>query len=200
MTILPSISSSTYESVNLNCRVSTCRQSKFGKEASSAPPRSWTLAARSQFRLRKSELHVNLVKSAQNVKHENDTALLPEGKITKPPHFSSVFLSIINRVAKSVSILSYIKGGQCDIKLNLFEGRMLQGGLVFRQSFPVRSYEVGTDYRATMEALMSYLQVGVSLPFFVFLLTGPFPLKLISLLLHGEGNGTEPLQEHGVTG
>ncbi|KAI6690009.1 hypothetical protein NL676_026837 [Syzygium grande] len=35
---------------------------------------------------------------------------------------------------------------------------MLQGGLVFRQSFPVRSYEVGTDYRATMEALMSYLQ------------------------------------------
>lgn len=166
MTIVPPISSSTYKPVNLNCWVRTCEISKFGKEANSAPPRSLTLAAQAQFHLRNSELHVNLVESAQNAKHENDIALLSKRKITKPPHFGSGFFSIINRVVKSVSILSYIKVGQWDFVLNPFEGRMLQGGLVFRQSFLVRSCEVGADYRATMEALMNYLQVGVSFTFF----------------------------------
>lgn len=160
MTYLPCISSLTNESLNLSCRVRTCNKSKFGKEANSAAPISWTLAVQAQSHLRNSKLHVSLVESAQNAKHENDTALLPKRKITKQPHFSSAFLSII--IAKLVSILSYIKGRQCDITLNPFEGSMLQGGPVFRQTFPVRSYEVGTDSRATMEALMNYLQVGVS--------------------------------------
>ncbi|XP_030457756.1 palmitoyl-acyl carrier protein thioesterase, chloroplastic-like [Syzygium oleosum] len=47
---------------------------------------------------------------------------------------------------------------QCDTILDPFDGRLMQGGLVFRQSFTIRSYELGTDYRASMEALMNYLQ------------------------------------------
>ncbi|KAF8026813.1 hypothetical protein BT93_F3331 [Corymbia citriodora subsp. variegata] len=56
--------------------------------------------------------------------------------------------------AKSKWRLPCRKMRQCDP----FYGRLMQGGLVFRESFTIRSYELGTDCRATMEALMNYLQ------------------------------------------
>lgn len=39
-------------------------------------------------------------------------------------------------------------------------GRFLEGRLVFRQTFVIRSYEIGPDKTATMETLMNLLQVG----------------------------------------
>lgn len=38
-------------------------------------------------------------------------------------------------------------------------GRFMQDGLVFRQNFGIRSYEIGADRTASMETLMNHLQV-----------------------------------------
>lgn len=38
-------------------------------------------------------------------------------------------------------------------------GRMVQNGTVFRQNFPIRSYEIGADRTASIETLMNHLQV-----------------------------------------
>ena len=38
-------------------------------------------------------------------------------------------------------------------------GRIIQDGLVFRQNFMIRSYEIGADRTASIETLMNHLQV-----------------------------------------
>ena len=38
-------------------------------------------------------------------------------------------------------------------------GRIVQDGLVFRQNFSIRSYEIGADRTASIETLMNHLQV-----------------------------------------
>ena len=38
-------------------------------------------------------------------------------------------------------------------------GRIVQDGLVFRQNFSIRSYEIGADRTASMETVMNHLQV-----------------------------------------
>lgn len=38
-------------------------------------------------------------------------------------------------------------------------GRMIQDGSIFRQTFPIRSYEIGADRTASIETLMNHLQV-----------------------------------------
>lgn len=39
-------------------------------------------------------------------------------------------------------------------------GKFVEGQFVFRQTFIIRSYEIGPDETATMETLMNLLQVG----------------------------------------
>lgn len=38
-------------------------------------------------------------------------------------------------------------------------GQIVQDGLVFRQNFPIRSYEIGADKTASIETVMNHLQV-----------------------------------------
>ena len=38
-------------------------------------------------------------------------------------------------------------------------GRIVQDGLVFRQNFSIRSYEIGADRSASIETVMNHLQV-----------------------------------------
>lgn len=38
-------------------------------------------------------------------------------------------------------------------------GSIVQDGLVFRQNFSIRSYEIGADRTASIETLMNHLQV-----------------------------------------
>lgn len=100
---------------------------------------------------------------------DNGTMLLPKRKTTEPPPFWDIFLSNMNRVfaaSKSKWIRPYDKIRQSDITLDPFGGNMTQGELIFRQRFWIRSYEIGTDSRATAEAIMNYLQVRVSSAFF----------------------------------
>lgn len=42
-------------------------------------------------------------------------------------------------------------------------GRFVEDRFVYRQTFSVRSYEIGPDKTATMETLMNLLQVGIFL-------------------------------------
>jgi len=39
-------------------------------------------------------------------------------------------------------------------------GRIVQDGLVFRENFPIRSYEIGADRTASIETVMNHLQVS----------------------------------------
>jgi fatty acyl-ACP thioesterase B len=39
-------------------------------------------------------------------------------------------------------------------------GRIIQDGMVFRQNFMIRSYEIGADRTASIETLMNHLQVS----------------------------------------
>jgi fatty acyl-ACP thioesterase B len=38
-------------------------------------------------------------------------------------------------------------------------GKIVQDGLVFRQNFSIRSYEIGADKTASIDTLMNHLQV-----------------------------------------
>lgn len=40
-------------------------------------------------------------------------------------------------------------------------GKIVQDGFVFRQNFPIRSYEIGADKTASIETVMNHLQVCV---------------------------------------
>ena len=40
-------------------------------------------------------------------------------------------------------------------------GKIVQDGLVFKQNFPIRSYEIGADRTASIETLMNHLQVDL---------------------------------------
>lgn len=41
-------------------------------------------------------------------------------------------------------------------------GKIVEDGLVFRQNFSIRSYEIGADKTASIETLMNHLQVSLS--------------------------------------
>ncbi|KAL3735359.1 hypothetical protein ACJRO7_024483 [Eucalyptus globulus] len=60
----------------------------------------------------------------------------------------------------------------------------MQGGLLFRQSFTIRSYKPGTDCRLSMEALMNYLQETVLNHY-----------RIIGLLADGFGSTPEICQK-----
>lgn len=47
-------------------------------------------------------------------------------------------------------------------------GRIVQDGLVFKQNFLIRSYEIGADRTASIETLMNHLQVRTGNSFFFF--------------------------------
>lgn len=38
-------------------------------------------------------------------------------------------------------------------------GKIIENGLVYRQDFSIRSYEIGADKTASIETLMNHLQV-----------------------------------------
>ena len=42
-------------------------------------------------------------------------------------------------------------------------GGLVKNGLVFRQSFPIRSYDVGADQTCTIETIMNHLQVKIKI-------------------------------------
>lgn len=75
-------------------------------------------------------------------------------------------------------------------------GRFVEGWFVYRQTFVIRSYEIGPDKTATMETLMNLLQANISPPsssrFTGWISLGWF---LLNFLLPWTGDGFEPCYE-----
>lgn len=68
-------------------------------------------------------------------------------------------MSYIFLAAEKQFTLSDWKPKRPDMLADAFGfGRMIQGGSVFRQTFPIRSYEIGADRTASIETLMNHLQ------------------------------------------
>ncbi|KAJ0075597.1 hypothetical protein Patl1_34425 [Pistacia atlantica] len=65
--------------------------------------------------------------------------------------------SIINTVSAAMEEKWELNNGKAGI-LEPSTGRLLQDGLIFQQNFTVNSYEIGSDFRISIEALMNYLQ------------------------------------------
>lgn len=69
-------------------------------------------------------------------------------------------------------------------------GRFMQDGLIFRQHFAIRSYEIGADRTASIETLMNHLQVEMH-PFTFLLGESLFSFfGLISIFGHSEWSST----------
>lgn len=65
---------------------------------------------------------------------------------------------VINGVEKKLCVENDVEEG--DESLKSFKlGRFVEKRLVYRQTFVIRSYEIGPDKTATMETLLNLLQV-----------------------------------------
>ncbi|KAF8026814.1 hypothetical protein BT93_F3332 [Corymbia citriodora subsp. variegata] len=151
MAFLPSTSSLAREPVN--CWMVTPNKSNFRKKA--------IPVVHPHAHPQNNEEHADIVKPAQNMNCGNGTMLLPKRRTIEPPPFRDLLLSKMSWVvaaSKSKWTRPYDNIRQSKITLDPCGGKMVQGGLVFRQSFLIRSYEIGTDSRATIETIMNYLQ------------------------------------------
>jgi fatty acyl-ACP thioesterase B len=80
---------------------------------------------------------------------------LPDWSVLLAAMMSYIFLA-----AEKQFTLSDWKPKRPDMLADAFGfGRMIQDGTVFRQTFPIRSYEIGADRTASIETLMNHLQV-----------------------------------------
>ncbi|KAF3341571.1 Palmitoyl-acyl carrier protein thioesterase [Carex littledalei] len=79
---------------------------------------------------------------------------LPDWSVLLAAMMSYVFLA-----AEKQFTLSDWKPKRPEMLADAFGfGRMIQDGSVFRQTFPIRSYEIGADRTASIETLMNHLQ------------------------------------------
>ncbi|KAJ0006897.1 hypothetical protein Pint_29920 [Pistacia integerrima] len=70
---------------------------------------------------------------------------------------SQLLLPIISTVSTATEEKWELDNGKPGI-VEPSGGRLLQGGLVFQQNFTIRSFEIGSDFRLSIETLMNYLQ------------------------------------------
>lgn len=103
-------------------------------------------------------------------KVENDLPWLPSSSISHAPRTFinqlpdwSMLLAAITTVflaAEKQWMMLDWKPRRPDMLIDPFGiGKIVQDGLVFRQNFPIRSYEIGADKTASIETLMNHLQV-----------------------------------------
>ncbi|KAI4376637.1 hypothetical protein MLD38_014378 [Melastoma candidum] len=105
---------------------------------------------------------VNLTKLPESVKND-DNVLSPPPRtfINQLPDWSMLLAAITTvflAAEKQWTMLDW-KPRRPDILYDPFGlGRIVQDGLVFRQNFSIRSYEIGADRTASIETLMNHLQ------------------------------------------
>lgn len=106
---------------------------------------------------------VGLTKPVEGVKNEHETSLpAPRTFINTLPDWSMLLAAIttIFLAAEKQWMMLDWKPRRADMLIDPFGlGRIVQDGLVFRQNFSIRSYEIGADRTASIETLMNHLQV-----------------------------------------
>ena len=111
----------------------------------------------------------NLPGSVEISKSDNETsqpAPAPRTFINQLPDWSMLLAAIttIFLAAEKQWMMLDWKPRRSDMIMDPFGlGRIVQDGLVFRQNFSIRSYEIGADRSASIETVMNHLQVGTTL-------------------------------------
>ena len=101
--------------------------------------------------------------SVETLKHDDDLPSPPPRTfINQLPDWSMLLAAIttIFLAAEKQWMMLDWKPRRPDMLIDPFGiGRIVQDGLVFRQNFSIRSYEIGADRTASIETLMNHLQV-----------------------------------------
>lgn len=110
---------------------------------------------------------VGLATPVENMKNEDGmTSPPPRTFINQLPDWSMLLAAIttIFLAAEKQWMMLDWKPRRSDMLIDPFGiGRIVQDGLVFRQNFSIRSYEIGADRTASIETLMNHLQVWSSI-------------------------------------
>lgn len=106
---------------------------------------------------------VGFTTSVQNVKNEDDMPSPPPRTVINQLPDWSMLLAAITTVflaAEKQWMMLDWKPRRPDTLIDPFGiGRIVQDGLIFRQNFSIRSYEIGADRTASIETMMNHLQV-----------------------------------------
>lgn len=107
--------------------------------------------------------HVGLATAVEGVKSGDDMPSPPARTfINQLPDWSMLLAAIttIFLAAEKQWMMLDWKPKRADMLVDPFGiGKIVQDGLVFRQNFSIRSYEIGADRTASIETLMNHLQV-----------------------------------------
>lgn len=106
---------------------------------------------------------VSFSAAAESVKKEDEISSPPPRTfINQLPDWSMLLAAIttIFLAAEKQWMMLDWKPRRPDMLIDPFGlGKIVQDGLVFRQNFSIRSYEIGADRTASIETLMNHLQV-----------------------------------------
>ena len=134
-----------------------------GIKSRNAPSGSLQVKANAQAPPKINGTTVGYTSSAEGVKIEDDMSSPPPRTfINQLPDWSMLLAAIttIFLAAEKQWMMLDWKPRRSDMLIDPFGlGKIVQDGLVFRQNFSIRSYEIGADRTASIETLMNHLQV-----------------------------------------
>ncbi|OEL18643.1 Palmitoyl-acyl carrier protein thioesterase, chloroplastic [Dichanthelium oligosanthes] len=124
------------------------------------PPQKMQVKAQAQALPKVNGTKVNL-KTASPDMEETVSHSAPKTFYNQLPDWSIILAAITTiflAAEKQLTLLEW-KPKKPDMLVDTFGfGRIIQDGLVFRQNFLIRSYEIGADRTASIETLMNHLQ------------------------------------------
>lgn len=133
-----------------------------GIKSRNAPSGSLQVKANAQAPPKINGTTVGYTSSAEGVKTEDDMLSPPPRTfINQLPDWSMLLAAIttIFLAAEKQWMMLDWKPRRSDMLIDPFGlGKIVQDGLVFRQNFSIRSYEIGADRTASIETLMNHLQ------------------------------------------
>ncbi|RZS11299.1 hypothetical protein BHM03_00042615 [Ensete ventricosum] len=119
------------------------------------------------------------LKTKEHKADEEDVASVPRTFYNQLPDWSFLFAAITTiflAAEKQLTLLDW-KPKRPDMLADAFGlGKIVQDGMVFRQNFSIRSYEIGVDRTASIETLMNHLQVVTSSFFCLLLQSAPITI------------------------
>jgi fatty acyl-ACP thioesterase B len=125
------------------------------------PPKAMQVKAQAQALPKVNGTKVNH-KTASQDNEETVSHSAPKTFYNQLPDWSIILAAITTiflAAEKQWTLLDW-KPKRPDMLVDTFGfGRIIQDGLVFRQNFLIRSYEIGADRTASIETLMNHLQV-----------------------------------------
>ncbi|KAI4344061.1 hypothetical protein L6164_011335 [Bauhinia variegata] len=128
----------------------------------STPPSSRSLQVKANAQAAPKINGTAVVKPVEDVKQDDDVpSPAPRTFINQLPDWSMLLAAIttIFLAAEKQWMMLDWKPRRSDMLIDPFGiGKIVEDGFVFRQNFPIRSYEIGADRTASIETVMNHLQ------------------------------------------